>query len=343
MIDEADTFLRQSDELRGIINSGHTHDTAFVIRTVGEDHEPRRFATWSPKAIACIGDAPDTIEDRAIVIHMRRKLPSETVTRLRYKDRYRELGSQCLRWLADHIDALRAAEPDLPGELNDRAADNWTPLLAIADAAAGKWPKRARDVAKALSGGEQTEDTSARVQLLADICAVFEARKLDCIRSVDLVDALVDMEDRAWPEWRKGKPLTATQLARLLRPFGISPGTRRGGDDTFKGYVRDKFNDAFRRYLPARAVTRSQPAPGSHLSKDQSGNTAPNVTASNSPKSAPHKGCNRVTAQQDGNSAEASMMPAFAMLANPPGDAPWHEQYPPNDTTIDGGPWSMRI
>ena len=82
LIDEADTFLRGNDELRGIINSGHTRDTAFVIRTVGDDHEPARFSTWGPKAIALIGTLPPTLHDRSIVIRLRRKKPDEKVQRL---------------------------------------------------------------------------------------------------------------------------------------------------------------------------------------------------------------------------------------------------------------------
>jgi putative DNA primase/helicase len=60
LIDEAGTFLKHSEELRGIINSGHTRDMAFVVRTVGDEHEPRRFSTWAPKVIAQIGNVPGT-------------------------------------------------------------------------------------------------------------------------------------------------------------------------------------------------------------------------------------------------------------------------------------------
>jgi hypothetical protein len=73
LIDEADTFLREREELRGIINSGHGRATAIVIRTVGDDHEPRTFSTWAPKAIALIGDLPPTLEDRSIVLTLRRR------------------------------------------------------------------------------------------------------------------------------------------------------------------------------------------------------------------------------------------------------------------------------
>jgi len=164
------------------------------------------------------------------------------------------------------------------------------------------------------------EDTSARVQLLADIHSVFEARGVDRIRSTDLVDALVDMEG-LWTEWRKGKPLTATQLARLLRPFGVVRGTRRNGTDTFKGYELRQFDDAFRRYLPSQPVTRSQPASQSGITNNQSGHTDQNVTALKTPKPAPHNGCDRVTAQHSGHGARVWTTPAYTIVPQASGHA----------------------
>lgn len=79
LVDEADTFLRESDELRGVINSGHNKAGAFVIRTVGDDHEPARFRTWAPKAIALIGKLPATLASRSLHIELRRKTAAETV------------------------------------------------------------------------------------------------------------------------------------------------------------------------------------------------------------------------------------------------------------------------
>ena len=64
MIDEADTFLAEAEELRGVLNSGHRR-TGEVIRDVGDDFEPRRFSTWAPVAIAAIGKIPGTLEDRS--------------------------------------------------------------------------------------------------------------------------------------------------------------------------------------------------------------------------------------------------------------------------------------
>jgi hypothetical protein len=60
LIDEADTFLSENEELRGILNSGHRRGGS-VIRTVGEDFEPRAFSTYSACAIALIGKLPATL------------------------------------------------------------------------------------------------------------------------------------------------------------------------------------------------------------------------------------------------------------------------------------------
>ncbi len=130
MLDEAETLLKHNEELRGLVNAGHTRKTAVVIRTVGEQHEPSVFSTWCPKFIALIGRLPATLMDRALVIPMRRKMSSEHVERLRL-DR---LDARCLplrrrmvRWVADQASALREADPNVPANLDDRAADNWRP------------------------------------------------------------------------------------------------------------------------------------------------------------------------------------------------------------------------
>jgi putative DNA primase/helicase len=113
LIDEADTVTRDNEELRCILNSSHTRDAAYVVRTAGEDHEPRRFSTWSAKAVALIGRLPETLADRSIIVPMRRRAPSEQIERLRL-DRpgiLIELHRRAARWAADHLDDLRDADP----------------------------------------------------------------------------------------------------------------------------------------------------------------------------------------------------------------------------------------
>src|SRR5262249_5324135 len=131
--------MSNNNELRGVLNAGHTRSQAYVIRTVGEDHEPRAFCVWAPVAIALIGKLPSTLADRAIVIKMRRKLPSEQVEHLRL-DRLEEVNTlrrRCLRWAQDMLATLQTTDPTMPEGLHDRAADNWRPLCAIAAVVGG--------------------------------------------------------------------------------------------------------------------------------------------------------------------------------------------------------------
>jgi len=122
-------------------------------------------------------------------------------------------------------------------------------LLAIADAAAGEWPRRARRAIHpaAVTGGD---DPSVRELLLADIRAIFTELGVDRLPSAELVEALVAIEGRPWAEWRIGKPISANGVARLLTRFNIIPETIRVSDQTPKGYQRARFDDAFLRYLP---------------------------------------------------------------------------------------------
>jgi putative DNA primase/helicase len=175
LIDEADSFIKDNEELRGILNSGHTKTAAYVIRTVevAGDHKPRRFSTWAPKAIATIRKLADTLEDRAIIVLLQRKPPGAQVERLRRRDNdeFAKLRSQAARWAADNSGHLVDPDPQMPAELNDRAADNWRPLLAIADLAGGSWPALARAAALKLSG--ESQDSALGVSLLRDIREAF--------------------------------------------------------------------------------------------------------------------------------------------------------------------------
>jgi hypothetical protein len=154
LLDEADTYARDNQDLRGVLNAGHRRDGA-VIRTVGDDHEPRQFSAWAPVALAAIGHLPGTIEDRSITIGLRRRRPDEAVEPLRF-DRAGELddlAGKATRWAADHAAKLAAADPAMPEGIVNRKADNWRPLLSVADLAGNAWPERARRAAVELSGG----------------------------------------------------------------------------------------------------------------------------------------------------------------------------------------------
>jgi len=209
LIDEADSFLKADEAMRGILNSGHTRAAAYVIRSVetNGDHKPKRFSAWTPKAIAAIGELADTLRDRAVILQLQRKPKTAKVARLRKRDcdEFALMRRKAKRWAADNFDRLRDPDPEIPDVLDDRAADNWRPLLPIADLAGDAWPRRAREAACLLSG-EGHDATSIGVELLADIQRAFGDEP--ALRSVDLVARLNADPERPWVEWQNGKPLT---------------------------------------------------------------------------------------------------------------------------------------
>src|SRR5262249_338416 len=260
-------------ELRGILNSGHRRSTAIVLRTVGEAHEVKKFSTWCPKAIAAIGMLPDTLHDRSIVIAMQRRSADEKVEGLRFDRLTAEvepLRRQAARWSRDNHQRLVMAEPDMPAGIDDRAADNWRLLLAIADAADKTWSKAAREALIELCDVRDGEDESIRTTLLFDIQQLFVNRKTDKLPSADIASTLGEMEHRPWSEWKSGKAITTRQIAKLLKPFKIEPKNIRTLSGVPKGYSLDQFVDAFARYLPSQSATTLQSNNDNHLGSNES-------------------------------------------------------------------------
>jgi putative DNA primase/helicase len=281
LIDEMDTFIDANEELRGILNSGHTKDAATILRNVGEQHEPRTFSTWAPMAFAHIGPILDTLEQRSIALPMKRKKPGERVASLRQvgpaagalRAEIRVLVSHIERWVMDEGPRLAAVSPSIPDGLSgDRAVDNWMPLLAIADALGGAWPEHARQAARAFSGQAAMENESIKVELLADIQLLYARDDVDRFASSDLCGRLALLEERPWSEWKKGKPITPPQLARLLRQFHVSSRTVRfEGQGLSKGYLLEDFADAFERYVPLSPLENPLSKRNNDTSRAQSG------------------------------------------------------------------------
>jgi hypothetical protein len=255
LFDEADRSLKDNPELNGILNAGHTRDSAHVMRCVGEEAEPRLFSVWAPKLVAGIGRQAGTLEDRSIVIELQRKRPDQKVAPLRQRNKaaLEPLRRRAARWAADHLDQLTLADPETPSlGGNDRAADNWCPLLAIADETGGEWPMRARDAAERLTTGAATkEGDDDGILLLADLRDLFAEGAADKLLTAAVVTALTGQEERPWAHYRHGNPLDSNTVARLLKPFGVHPGEVRIADKTGRGYRLENCQEAFSRYLPA--------------------------------------------------------------------------------------------
>jgi Protein of unknown function (DUF3631) len=271
LIDEADTFLTENHEMRGILNSGHQKATAYVLRSVdtGDGFEPQRYRTWAPKAIAMIKTMSATLVSRSIRIELQRKARGANVKSLRADrlDHLAPLGQQAARWVADHQIQLAAHDPDMPAELGNRLADNWRPLITIADVAGGDWPERAREIAR----GDRVPVGELGIMLLEDIKRIFEAERVDRIPSAVLANKLVLEEDKPWVEYSYGKQISTRQIAELLAPFKIIPNTIRVGTTTPKGYLLKQFLDAFAVYTPDLSAT---PPQASESAKNQEKSSA---------------------------------------------------------------------
>jgi len=270
LLDESDATFNGNREfgeaLRGILNSGHRFGgKASRCERAGENYIRRDFDTFCPKAIAGIGKLPDTVADRSIPIRLRRKPPGTDVARFRRRDvepEAAELRSQIAAWATEWTELLAEVRPELPESLSDRQQDGAEPLLAIAEGMGGEWPARARAALIELLTGTVAEDQSVGVGLLGDIRNVFHSTGRDRLTTSEMLDRLKQDETLPWGEFSNGRPLTPIGLARLLKPFGIVPGTIRLEKGTAKGYLRQSFADAWARYLPLppQAVTPSQPA-----------------------------------------------------------------------------------
>jgi hypothetical protein len=208
LVDEGDTFVGRSPELRGIVNAGNARN-AVVWRADGPGHSPRGFSVWSAKAFASIGPLAPTVMDRSVVIPMQRKSPRERVEDvlqpgLEADDHVAGIRRRAARWAADNVGTLGSLEPGAPTGLDDRARDNWTPLLAVAEACGGLWPERARAAATALSAGRFDEDEAAIV-LLGDLRDLFAARAETRLPTQEILVFLTGLEERPWKTWR-GSP-----------------------------------------------------------------------------------------------------------------------------------------
>jgi hypothetical protein len=277
LIDEADTFLG-NDELRGILNSGYSRDTAYVIRVENQTTRSQRpgarpssgaaspesertgkslrsesnsrlvtFSCWCPKAMAAIGRLPDTLADRCIVIRMQRKIAGENCERTRALDTT-DLNRKCLRFVLDNKEAITNARLELPPSLHDRAGDIWEPLLALADLAGGDWPERARAAAVGLTASAQ--ENCPIGALLFDLFALFCARDAEKLFTRDVLEGLGGLGNRPWHSLRRATELTEAWLAQHLRPYAIKPHTIRIGDDVGRGYLAADFTEALKRYVP---------------------------------------------------------------------------------------------
>ena len=312
LLDESDAAFGgekdYAEALRGILDTGYRRGgAASCCIGQGASITYKDFSTFCPKAIAGIGRLPDTVADRSIPIRLKRARRGE-VERLREREAQREGSAIAARlgaWCGVSVENLRKARPEIPQSLSDRQADVCEPLLAIADLAGGGWPEAAKKALVELCAGAQVDDDSVGVWLLRDIKAAFAEKHVTEMSSADLAAALAEVEGSPWGEWSKGKPLSQSKLARLLKPFDVRPDRIGGKDSRLRGYAVEWFNDAFSRYLPPKSVHPSTTRENSGDREDFKLSTKDAVdTYENAVSHAENAGCGHVDTFKPGIGGE---------------------------------------
>jgi Protein of unknown function (DUF3631)/Domain of unknown function (DUF3854) len=263
LIDELDTIFRPGDkhheDLRALINAGHRPD-AVVGRIEGEGANmvPKDYPVFCAVATAGIGAPPETVADRGVPIRLRRRAKDERVKPFRQRDtvpQARQLGRRLAAWVSRTLDELAEAEPVMPPGIEDRAADVWEPLLAIADAAGGSWPSDARKAASALVQDRADRADNRDIALLADIRHLLMVGNVFGTRqrasSLDLVSELKNLKESPWQEMNNGFGITMYELAERLRDYDVRPTVVKIAGSSHRGYTAEMFAEAWKRYLPS--------------------------------------------------------------------------------------------
>jgi uncharacterized protein DUF3631 len=254
LYDEIDTVFgpraREHEDIRALLNAGHRRG-AVAGRCVmkGKTVHTEEIPAYCAVALAGLGDLPDTIMTRSIIIGMKRRAPGEEVAafrRSRYEKEGARLAARLAAWCADNADALDF--PELPPEIADRNADVWEPLLMIADRAGGHWPAVARVAAVALVALTSERNTSLGIRLLRDVLAAFARRNEDSISTSILLNELINTPESPWGDL-KGKPISDRRLASMLKRYDVRPVRIRVGERVERGYKAEDLHDAWARYL----------------------------------------------------------------------------------------------
>lgn len=250
LYDEVDTVFgpkaRDNEELRGLLNAGYRkHSVAGRCAMQGKTVVTEELPAYSAVAMAGLGNLPDTIMTRSVIVRMRRRAPDEKVEPYRQRINGPDalaIGGRLARW----AETVEIEFPEMPEGVCDRDADVWEALIAVADAAGEEWPDAARAAAKFMVGESKQDRGSLGVALLRDIRRVFG--DAETMPTAAMLHALREMDESPWADLY-GKPLDSRGLASRLKQYGIHPCNIRQDFGVVKGYKREDLADAWNRYL----------------------------------------------------------------------------------------------
>jgi hypothetical protein len=263
LFDEVDTVFgpkaREHEDVRGLLNAGHRKGAVAgrcVVR--GKTVETVEYPAYCAVALAGLGDLPDTLLSRSVIVRMRRRAPHERVAPFRRRIEERtghQLRDTLARWASTVRARVTDTWPDMPEGIEDRDADIWEALLSVADAAGGHWPETARVSAVTLVTDSKANTPSLGIRLLGDLRTIFGER--DAMSTEGILTALHTLDEAPWGEIVAGKPLNSRGLSRRLNTYGVKSTTVRIDGPPAKGYKREDLWDAWSRYLPSPALPLS--------------------------------------------------------------------------------------
>lgn len=248
------------EDLRSLLNAGYKTG-ATIPRCVGPKHDVVQFEVFCAVALAGLGDLPDTIMSRSVIIRMQRRAPYEVVEPFRTRTHEpvgHAIRDRLVTWAKSVGESCGSAWPALPEGVEDRPAEVWEPLIAVADAAGGHWPETSRAACVALCKVAQDRRASLGIRLLSDLRIIFQDAV--ALHTETILARLTHGEDHGldddapWADLR-GQPLASRGLASLLRKYDIKPEKVKVAGLSLQGYRREHLHDAWARYLP--------PSPGS--------------------------------------------------------------------------------
>ncbi len=258
LIDECDVFVHEDMDLLAALNSGWEPHGG-VIRCMGDDHEPRKFSTFTPTAMAGIElhkKLPATTVSRSIVISLERAAegeidPDDIFNRKLHQPGILETGQKLARFIDDNRYRIANYKPALPEGVRNRLADKWSPLFAIAEVAGGVCPD---NVKKALYGQIDLSDPCKALELLQDVKKVMPNE--GHIFTENLIDKICNLDDSPWLEYNfkqwdaEKKIISSRQISNLLKKYGLKPTTVKINGVSKKGYKSSDLENAFKRYIP---------------------------------------------------------------------------------------------
>lgn len=265
LFDEIDTIFgaksRGNEDIRALLNAGHSKGQS-IGRCVerGNDFTPKEYPAYCAVAIAGLGNLPNTILSRSIVVRMRPPRPDEHPRSFRRQEVEpvgHQLRDRLANWAPDLTDLIHFIQPaTIPEPIRDRRADVWEPLISIADAGHTDWRERAYHAALAIEGEANERTPSLGIRLLGDLRQVFGDR--DKMPTAQILEALNDLQDAPWADLNAGKPLDSRRLGKLLQAYDIKQKSVRVGQVAW-GLAREDLADAWARYVPTNFPESDRP------------------------------------------------------------------------------------